>query len=195
MKAYALTFVMMVSQMMIIPFISPILVANYGVAPQQLSWVYMAGGAATFFSSPLAGRLADRFGKHATFRAIGLFSMLPILFITHLPALPFLALLAFFPVFMVAVSSRMIPMQALLTVIPDPARRGAFLSVNTAIQSLGTGCGAWFGGLLLASSSDGRIVGYGTNGLIATALLILSLIWIGQVRPVGESPKVAKAIA
>jgi DHA1 family inner membrane transport protein len=181
--AYALTFTMMVSHMLIIPFISPILVANYGIAPQQISWIYMAGGAATFFTSRLVGRLADRFGKHAMFRAIGLFSMLPILFITHMPSLPFIIVVAFFPIFMVAMSGRMIPMQALLTTIPAPAQRGAFLSVNSAIQSLGTGCGAWFGGLLLSTAADGRIIGYGTNGWCAIILVIVGLLWIGQVRP------------
>jgi len=182
MGAYGLTFVMMVSHMMIIPFISPMLVANHGVAPQQLSWIYMAGGAATFFTSRLFGRLSDRFGKHLVFRLIGLVSILPILFITHMPTLPFIAIVGFFPIFMVAVSGRMIPMQALFTTIPEMHQRGAFLSVNSAIQSLGTGCGAWIGGLLLSTSTNGSIEGYGINGWIAVALVAISLVWIGRVR-------------
>ena len=180
-RAYALTFCMMISHMLVIPFISPILVANYGIKPQEIAWIYMAGGAATFFTSRLVGRLADRFGKQRIFRIFVAFSILPVLFITHLPLLPLLALIAFFPVFMVAMTSRMIPMQALMTTVPEPGRRGAFLSINSAIQSLGTGCGAWFGGLLLSTSLDGRILGFGANGWIAVSLALLALIWVGRV--------------
>ena len=121
--------------------------------------------------------------------------MLPILFLTHLPMLPFLGLLAFFPFFMVLVSSRMIPMQALLTTVPEPAHRGAFLSVNSAIQSLGTGCGAWIGGLLLSTTADGHIVGYGTNGWLAVGLITFTILWIGQVKSFDNKVQAVQAQA
>ena len=186
-RAFFLTFTMMVSHMMVIPFIAPTLVANHGVRPEQLAWIYMAGGAASFFSSRAIGRLSDRYGKRLMFCAIGVVSIAPILFITHLPNLPYLGILAFFPFFMVAMSGRMIPMQALLTTVPDAARRGAFLSLNSATQSLGTGCGAWLGGLMLTSRVDGHIDGYGTIGLTAASFVVFGLIWVFQVKSAGVS--------
>lgn len=186
--AYGLTFIMMVSHMLVIPFISPMLVANHGVAPQQIAWIYMAGGAATFFTSRRIGVLSDRFGKHVVFRLIAVSSMLPILFLTHLPDLPLLAMIVLFPVFMVAVSGRMIPLQALITTVPRTDQRGAFLSVNSAIQSLGNGCGAWLGGLLLTNSASGQIVGYGINGWLAVGILTVAVVWIGQVHARTSAP-------
>jgi len=182
MSAFALTFVMMVAHMLVIPFISPVLVANHGVSPEQLSWLYMAGGAATFFTSRRVGRLADRFGARRVFRITALLACLPVLFVTHLPDLPFYALLLFFPVFMVLMSGRMVPMQALLTTVPQPDRRGAFLSANSALQALGTGCGAWIGGLMLGSSSAGQIVGYGTVGWVSVAVALSGVLWVSRVR-------------
>jgi predicted MFS family arabinose efflux permease len=182
MAAFALTFVMMVAHMLVIPFISPVLVANHGVSPEQLSWLYMAGGAATFFTSRRVGRLADRFGARRVFRITALLACLPVLFVTHLPDLPFFALLLFFPVFMVLMSGRMVPMQALLTTVPQPDRRGAFLSANSALQALGTGCGAWIGGLMLGSSSAGQIVGYGTVGWVSVAVALTGILWVSRVR-------------
>ncbi|MDB5800341.1 MAG: hypothetical protein JWL63_1280 [Rhodocyclales bacterium] len=183
-RAFALTGMMMISAMLVIPFISPVLVGNHGVAPQAISWIYLAGGAATLFTSRTIGRLSDRYGKHKVFRYVALFSMLPLLFITHLPTLPLLALIAFFPFFMVSISGRNIPLQALMTTVPDPAKRGAFLSVNSAIQSIGTGLGAWFGGLMLSSGPGGEIIGYGTNGWCAVALTLLGIVWIHRVTKV-----------
>ncbi len=107
--------------------------------------------------------------------------MLPLLFITHLPDLPLLALIAFFPFFMVSISGRNIPLQALMTTVPEPSKRGAFLSVNSAIQSIGTGLGAWFGGLMLSSGQGGEIIGYGRNGWCAAALTVLGVVWISRV--------------
>lgn len=193
-NAFALTFVMMASQMLVIPFISPVLVANHGVPPAHLSWIYMAGGAATFFTSRAVGRMADRYGKHTVFRIAVVIAVLPVLFVTHLPTLPFLVLVPFFAFFMVATSSRMVPMQALLTTVPDPARRGAFLSANSALQALGSGCGAWLGGSMLSSTPSGQIVGYGTVGWVAVALALLSAWWIGRVKAAGvgqAAPSVA----
>jgi len=192
-KAFALTFVVVMSHMLVIPFISPMLVANHGVAPQQLSWLYMAGGAATFFTSRMIGGLADRYGRRQIFRIFALLSALPVLFITHLPVLPFFALVMFFPLFMVAMSGRMVPMQALLTTVPAPARRGAFLSANSAVQALGTGCGAWLGGLMLSNTQAGHIEGFGTNGWAAVALLLIGLVWAGFVKGADEPPSTQPA--
>jgi hypothetical protein len=75
-----------------------------------------------------------RFGTQRMFRIATVQSFPPMLFVTHLPDLPFYALVMFFPFFLVLVSGRMVPMQALLTTVPKPARRGALLSANSALQ-------------------------------------------------------------
>jgi DHA1 family inner membrane transport protein len=194
-NAFALTFMIMVSHMLVIPFISPMLVANHGVPPAQLSWIYMAGGAATLFTSRAVGRLADRYGKHRVFRIAAVLSTLPVLFVTHLPNLPFVAVVLFFPFFMVAMSGRMVPMQALLTTVPKPAQRGAFLSANSALQALGTGCGAWLGGLMLTNTASGQIAGYGTVGWVAVAVTLVAVLWVGRVKAADQPPAAAAAAA
>jgi len=181
-EAFVLTFVMMTAHMLVIPFISPVLVSNYGISPANLGWMYMAGGAATFFTARPVGRLADKMGKHRIFRVFALLSFVPILFITHMPELSFAAILLLFPCFMVLVSSRIIPLQALITTLPRPDQRGAFLSANSAIQAFGTGCGAWVGGLLLSQGPDGHLLGYGNIGWLAVALASICILWIGKIR-------------
>ena len=138
------------------------------------------------------GKLADRYGTRRVFRIAAVLSFLPVLFVTHLPDLPFYGLVMFFPFFMVLMSGRMVPMQALLTTVPEPARRGAFLSANSALQALGTGCGAWIGGLMLGSSPTGQIVGYGTVGWVAVAVAMVGVLWVSRVRGAqGDSPSTA----
>ncbi|MEF9385814.1 MFS transporter [Ralstonia solanacearum species complex bacterium KE056] len=181
-RAFVMTFVMMSSHMTVIPFISPVLVANHGIAPQDLSWLYVAGGAATFFTSRAVGRLADRYGRRRVFVAAALLSCIPVLVMTHLPAWPFIGMLLFFPCFMVILSSRMVPMQALMTTVPAPQVRGAFLSANSAVMSIGTGCGAWLGGLLLSTGAGGHIDGYGFNGWVAVVASLFCVLWIHRIK-------------
>ncbi|HEX7916278.1 MFS transporter [Rudaea sp.] len=182
-RAFALTLSMVASNMIVIPFISPVLVANLGIAPDQIAWIYVAGGIATLFTARAIGKLADRHGKVRVFRWVAAFSILPFLFVTHLPALSFAAIVAFFPFFMVAASGRFIPMQALMTTVPEPQQRGAFMSIATAMQSLGVGLGSWVGGLLLGTGASGTIVGYGVNGWIAAALTVFGIVWVARVAP------------
>jgi predicted MFS family arabinose efflux permease len=187
-RAFLLTFVTMLSGMLVIPFISPVLVGNLGISPADVTWVYLCGGLATLFSSRLIGSWSDRAGKHRVFRYVALFSALPILTITHLPHWPLLALMAFFHFFMVAMSGRTVPLQAVVTTIPEPHKRGAFLSANAAVQQVGTGLGALLGGLLLHTEASGRIDGYGSNGLLATCATLFAVWWVGRVqgRPAGQ---------
>ncbi|ARP80018.1 MFS transporter [Bordetella genomosp. 8] len=193
-RGFGLTAIVMGAHMVIVPFISPFLVGNLGVEPENISLIYMAGGAATFFTSRAVGRLADRYGKRQVFRAAALASLLPALFITHLPQLPLWALIVFFPFFLVTANARMIPVQALLTTVPEAHRRGAFMSVNSAVQQIATGTGAWIGGLMLTTSSGGQISGYGVNGWLCCACIVFSMWWVSKVRPYAYDARTAEAV-
>jgi predicted MFS family arabinose efflux permease len=194
-KAFLLSAINMLTGMLIIPFISPVLVGNVGLEPAEITYVYLAGGVATFFTARMIGKWSDRSGAHKVYRIVTLLFILPVLFITHMPVIPLVGVMLFFPFFMVLASGRNIPMQALMTTVPDPVRRGSFLSANAAIQQVGTGLGALLGGLTLTTDAAGHISGYGLNGWIAAGLALLTVLWVGQIRgaasvtaaPVGES--------
>jgi DHA1 family inner membrane transport protein len=192
--AFLLSGVNMLGSMMIIPFIAPTLVGNLGVRPVDMTWIYLAGGAATLTTSRWLGRLADRIGALRMFRLAVLWSMVPAMLLTHLVPVPMVLIVVAFVMFMTSMAARNIPMQALLSTIPGPAQRGAFLSVNSAIQQLGTGLGAWIGGQFLTSDGAGHIAHYGTNGWLAAGLALCASVWVLRLRvpqtpgPVIEQP-------
>jgi predicted MFS family arabinose efflux permease len=96
---------------------------------------------------------------------------------------------------MIISSGRIVPMQAILSTVPEARHRGSFLSANGAVQSLGTGCGAWLGGLMLSTDSAGHIVGYGLNGWVSVVLASLALVWVGSVRSAGAQDMKEEASA
>lgn len=181
-RAFLLTGMTMMSAMMVIPFIAPVLVGNLGVQPVQMTWVYLCGGLATLSTARLVGRWTDRIGAPRMYGYVALVSVAPIMLLTHLPALPLALIIPIFMFFMACGSGRGIPLQALLTTVPEPAKRGAFLSANSAVQQLGTGLGAWVGGLIVSTDLTGHIANYGTNGWLAAALSIVAALWVRTLR-------------
>ena len=180
--AFLLSGVNMLGSMMIIPFIAPTLVGNLGVRPVDMSWVYLGGGAASLLTARALGRLADRIGALLMFRIAIVWSIVPALLLTHLVPLPMVLIVVTFVLFMTSMAARNIPMQALLTTIPAPSQRGAFLSVNSAVQQLGTGLGAWLGGQWLVTDGAGHIAHYGVNGVVAAGLAVCSCLWVLRLR-------------
>lgn len=180
--AFGLSALMMLSSFAIIPYITIYLTVNLHMPPSQVPWVYMAGGVATLFTSRLWGQLADRWGKVRTFRLLVGLSVLPMMTLTHLTAASVPWVLGVTTLFFVCVSGRMVPGMALLSSASEPRVRGAFLSVNGALQSATMGLAAWIGGAMISRNADGLVTGYGRAGWLALATAMVMLWWVGRLR-------------
>jgi predicted MFS family arabinose efflux permease len=147
----------------LIPNISAHLQLNLRYPRARLGLLYMAGGAVTFATMRLAGRLVDRSGAPAV--AAGatalLLSVLAIGF-AFPPA--GLHILPVFVAFMVANSTRNVSMSTLSTQVPEPAERARFMSAQSAVQHLAAAAGAALSSRILWES-EGRL--HGMTGLAA----------------------------
>ncbi len=181
-RAFTLSVLMLAGSFAIIPYITIYTTTNVGLPAHQVPFIYLAGGVATLFTARFWGRMADRFGKVLVFRWVSVLAILPMMALTHLPAVPLPVLLVVTTAFFVFVSGRMVPGMALLTQTPEPALRGSFMSVNGAIQSAAMGVAAWVGGLLISRSPDGLVQGYGHAGWLALATTLLMVWWVGRLR-------------
>ena len=181
-RAFALSMLMLSGSFSIIPYITIYTTTNLGLKADDVPVMYLCGGVATFFTARLWGWLADRWGKVLTFRLVGALAVLPMMALTHLPVVPMWVLMVVTTCFFVFVSGRMVPGMALLTAAPDPAIRGAFMSVNGALQSATMGAAAWVGGVLISRGADGRVEGYGLTGWLALVTTALMLWWVGRLR-------------
>src|SRR5205823_12380722 len=119
------------------------------------------------------GRLADRFGKLLVFRVMALLTVVPLLLVTHLPALEGWAVLPVVlgvtTLFMVTTSGRWVPAQALMTACAAPRDRGGFLSVLTSVQQMASALAAALGGALITMPRDGAglVAGGAVTGPVA----------------------------
>jgi predicted MFS family arabinose efflux permease len=131
------------------------------------------------------GRLSDRFGKLRVFTVVALASIAPILALTHLPPVPLWVLLTVSTAFMCSMSGRFVPAMAMVTSSVSSRNRGSFMSVNSSVQSMGSGLAAFVGGAIIAELPDGRLLNFDRVGYLAVAATLLSLPLARRLRREG----------
>jgi predicted MFS family arabinose efflux permease len=194
-NAFALIIALMIGSFTVFPYLSAYLVSNVGMTEQQLPLVYIVGGGLTLFSSPIIGRLADRYGKLTIFRIMAPLSATLMVAITHLPVVPVAIAVLVFGALMVCNVGRMIAAMAMVTSSVKPHLRGGFLSANSSVQHIASGFGAYLGGIIISQSVDGKIEHFGTVGWIAGSATLLCLYLAGRIRIVDQQPVSAEKLS
>jgi predicted MFS family arabinose efflux permease len=184
MRAITLSVMMMLGQFMIIPFLSAYTVANIGFTEMELTYIYMAGGAFTIFTSPWVGKLSDRHGKLKIFTIFMTLNLIPIAVITHLGLTPIPLLLLFSTMFFVTSNGRYVPAAALVTGTARPENRGSFLSFNSAVQQLSTGVASLVAGIIITENATGQLVNFNIVGYIAIFFSILCIPLAARIKVV-----------
>jgi len=193
--AFALIVALMLGGFVVIPYISTYLVKNAGVSEANLPLVYVVGGVLTLVSSPVIGKLADRFGRLRVYMIIAPFSAVMMFAVTVLPKVPLAAALLTVGFVMVANSGRMIAAMAMIIASVEPARRGSFMSVYSSVQHISGGLGSYLGGVILGEASDGSLTHYSRGGAIAVVLTLLSLYLASRLRPASAASPITTAFS
>jgi predicted MFS family arabinose efflux permease len=174
-RAFALSALIMFAGFTVIPYITIYMQVNVGLAADQIPYIYLAGGIATLLSARVFGRLTDSRGKFETFRVLAFAVVVPMVAITLIPPAPLLAVLAVSTAFFVCMSGRMIPGMALLTSAGNPAMRGTFMTLNSAVQSAAMGLAALVGGALIGRDALGLVQNYWLAALVGAFASVLSV--------------------
>ena len=193
-RAFALVAMLTLGAFSVIPFISPYMVANVGLTLAELPLIYLVGGLMTLFTARLIGRLADRHGKRRVFVVTALLSLVPILLVTHLPAVPLGAAITVTTLFMVLVSGRFVPAMAMITASVEPRLRGSFMSVHASVQQFGSALATLGAGLIIGSDADGALTHYGVVGLCATVATLAAVPIARTLRSAGRAAPVASNV-
>jgi predicted MFS family arabinose efflux permease len=191
-RALAFMALIMISGFSVIPYITIYITSNVNIRLEDIPLIYLFGGCATFFTSRLIGRLADRHGKIRVYRIVAFASLLPLLVITNLWPVPLWLLIVWSTVFFILVPGRMVPAMAVVTSAAQPRLRGTFLSMNGAVQQLASGIASWLGGVMIAADASGRVVGYNHVGWLAAVATVLAIAFVGRIdMHTGAPPAVA----
>jgi predicted MFS family arabinose efflux permease len=181
-RAFALSAVLVMAGGCIIPFLAPSLVANLGIAEADLPKAYAVGGLATLISTPLIGRLSDRFDRFNLLAVISVCAATVTLILTNLghSSLAFACLIM--ALFMVTMSGRFAPAMAMVTNAVSARYRGGFMSVNSALQQTASGLANVLAGVFVTTRPDGQLLGYPTLGFVSVGFFVLTVVLAARLR-------------
>jgi predicted MFS family arabinose efflux permease len=173
--------VMLASGFMLMPLLSAFFVNNLHIDLDHLPLIFMVTGAVTIFMGPLVGKLADSFGKLAVFSAGTVLCAAVFLAWGSLSGATALWLVIVVNVLMnVANTGRMIGAATLMSAVPAPADRGAFMSINTSLQQVTGGIASFIGGAVVVVHADGSLGRFDTLAYVVAGSVVVAWvpIWL-----------------
>jgi predicted MFS family arabinose efflux permease len=175
-RAFVFSALLMFAGFTVIPYITIYMQANVGMRADQVPYIYLCGGVATLLTARVVGRLADGWGKFKTFRVMAAVVLVPMLAITQLGQVAMGWVLLVSTLFFVCMSGRMIPGMAMLTSAANPALRGTFMTLNSAVQSGAMGLAALVGGYIISRDAAGMVQNYGVAALVGGVASLLTIV-------------------
>lgn len=186
--ALGLMVFMMLSQFSYISMLSPYMVSNVGFTEHDLTYIYLLGGIATIFSSPIVGKMADKHGRAKIFTIFTVLMTGPTLYLTSIGVTPIGIVLAVTTFNFIFIGGRMIPGSTMITATVLPQNRGSFMSINSSIQQLASGLGAFVAGLIVYKNSNGELINYNIVGYMAVLASIISIVLANKIVAVDTKP-------
>jgi predicted MFS family arabinose efflux permease len=189
-KAFLCTSLLATGGFMLMPFGSAFSTNNLGLTLNQLPLVYGVTGLFSIATGPLIGKLSDQLGKFKVFVWGSLVAIIMVAIYTPLGVTPLWIIIAISVVMFTGVSSRMISSSALVSAIPAPQDRGAFMSINSSVQQISGGIASAIAGTIVIQGSSGLLEGYPVLGYVVISSM---LVTIGMMYWIDRHVKAIKA--
>ncbi|WP_343227521.1 MFS transporter [Rhodanobacter sp. 7MK24] len=186
---FVTTAMLTVGGFLLMPYSTLFIVHNIGIPVEQLSLVYLITGLVSAVMGPLIGRASDAFGKLRVFVFGCAMTIVMVLIYTRLSNAGLWMLIVVSALLQIGIFSRMISSSALMSALPKPADRGAYMSISSSLQQMSGGFAAMLGGMVVKEASDGRLLRFEVLGdvLVCTTLLSLVLMYFVNRRVGGAT--------
>jgi predicted MFS family arabinose efflux permease len=189
---FALTALLTIGGFMLMPFSSAFTVNNMGISLTDLPTMYLFPGIVAMFAGPIIGRFSDKVGHVRMFTVGSIFSVTLVIIYTHLGITPLIWGILVSSLMLIAMTSRMIPSQALTSALPDIASRGSYMSVSSSIQQVSGGIASIVAGYIITADASGKLQHFEVIGYVIAVTTFISGVLIVYInRTVTQSASVA----
>ncbi len=175
-RAFLATTLLATGGFMLMPFGSAFGIHNVGLTMAQLPVLYGVTGVCSIFFGPIIGKLSDKIGKYKMFCIGTVISMLMVAIYTNIGITPLWLVICINVCLFVGISSRMISASALMTAIPGPQDRGAFMSINSSVQQFSGGIASAVAGLIVVQTASGKLSHYNILGYVVMCSMIIAVV-------------------
>lgn len=193
-RAFAAATLLATGGFMLMPFASAFSVNNLGITLEQLPLLYMLTGIFSMVTGPLIGKFADQIGKYNIFVVGSIITMIVVPIYCNLDITAFWIVLVLNVIMFAGVSSRIISSSALLTAVPTPPDRGAFMSINSSVQQISGGIATFIAGLIVVQTPEGKLIHYDTLGYVVLGAILITIIMMHSIHVYVETAKEKVAV-
>jgi predicted MFS family arabinose efflux permease len=179
--AFLLVMLLPTGGYMLMPFGTAYIVNNVGLSFAVLPVIYLVTGVSTIFVGPLVGKASDSFGKFPMFCFGSIVTLIMVPIWTNIGHVPLATIIVINVILFAGIFSRMIPAQALISAIPEPAKRGAFNSVSASLQQFAGGGSAAVAGRLIVQRPNGSLAHFDLLGYVVMAITLVAFALMYRV--------------
>ena len=180
MKAFVTTTLLATGGYMLMPFGSAFSTNNLGLSIDSLPLLYGITGIFTITFGPLLGKLSDKIGKFNVFVMGTVVGMIMVAIYSNLGVTSFWLVTLINVLLFVGITSRITASSALMTAVPDPQDRGAFMSINSSVQQISGGIAASVAGMIVVQTPSGLLENYNILGyvVIGSMVCVVGLMYL-----------------
>jgi multidrug resistance protein len=175
-RGFMATVLLATGGFMLMPFGAAFSTGNLKLTLDELPWLYGLTGVSSIIFGPIIGKYSDKIGKYRMFVIGSVISIAMVGIYTNLGPTPLWLVLLINVVLFIGINGRMISAQSLLTAVPAPQDRGAFMSVNSSIQQISGGVASWIAGLIVTQSVTGFMGNYPTLGYVVIGSMLIAIV-------------------
>ncbi len=173
--AFGTTALLSIGGYLLMPFGSAYTVNNLKIAMSDLPTIYLVSGIASIAIGPLVGKLSDTLGAFRMFIVGTVIGTIMVLIYTNLGPSPLWLVIIVNVVMFMGIFSRMIPAQAMMSVIPEAKNRGSFMSISSSLQQIAGGVASVAAGHIVVANADGSLGHFNTLGYVMVAIALIAL--------------------
>jgi len=180
--AYIATALLPLGGFMLMPFGSAFAEYNLGVQESQLPLIFLATGIASMAVFPILGRLSDKYNKVTIFAIASAWSIVMVIFHTHLYQIPLWLVLVSNILMFAGIMGRIVPSTILISAMPEMKDRGAFMSVNSSLQQMAGGVASIIAGYIVVQETPKSVLqGIDTVGFVVAGITLTSIYVVYRV--------------
>lgn len=177
-KAFATTLLLATGGFMLMPFGSVFAVRNNGISMSDLPQLYFITGICSMVAAPLIGMLSDVVGKYIVFCICSVVLIASTVIYCNLGITPLALVTVFSALMFTSYAGRMVSSSALITAVPEARDRGAFMSINSAVNMISGAIASLIAGAIVFQSADGRIRNYDILGYVVAGATVITIVML-----------------
>jgi predicted MFS family arabinose efflux permease len=192
-RGFASTTLLATGGFMLMPFGSAFAIHNLGISQTDLPLIYMVTGVSAIIIGPLAGKLSDRIGKFPLFTYASLWGMVVVIVYCNLGVTPLWQIMVINVLLFAGISARMVSSSALVSGVPDPQDRGAYMGINSSVQQISGGIASMIAGLIVIQGVDGNLGRYDVLGYIVAGTMAITILMMYSINQYVVKKQAAEA--